>query len=134
MAGEKDPVFADGIERGNAVEHFDHVGLGAALVFDSRTTASRRDQDVAALVGHFVADVLVCGAVDIFIGIGVFVACVAVEGEHQRIFFGAASTTLGATGSLTSTAIRDSIKMVCVVAGASSNWNVISAVGNITVA
>ena len=52
----------------------------------------------------------------------------------QQIFFGTGSTTIGITGSLTSTAIRDSLRMVCVVAGASTNWNVISSVGNWTIA
>jgi hypothetical protein len=52
------------------------------------------------------------------------------QAANQQIFFGSSSTTLGATGTLTSTAIRDSIAMVCVVAGASTVWNVISSVGS----
>lgn len=56
------------------------------------------------------------------------------QNANQQIFFGTSSTTLGATGSLASSAIRDSLKMVCVVAGASTVWNVISSIGNITVA
>lgn len=54
------------------------------------------------------------------------------QASGQQIFFGTSSTTLGATGTLTSSAIRDSIRMVCVVAN--TTWNVVSAVGNITVA
>lgn len=54
------------------------------------------------------------------------------QAAGQQIFFGNTSTTLGATGTLTSSAIRDSITMVCVVAN--TTWNVISSVGNITVA
>ncbi len=53
------------------------------------------------------------------------------QAASQQIFFGNTSTTLGATGSLTSTAIRDSLKMVCVVANLT--WNVLSSIGNITV-
>ena len=55
------------------------------------------------------------------------------QNANQQIFYGTSSTTLGATGTLTSSAIRDSIKIVCVVAGASTVWNVISSIGNITV-
>lgn len=55
------------------------------------------------------------------------------QSANQQIFFGTSSTTLGATGTLTSSAIRDSIKMVCVVAGASTVWNCVSSVGNITI-
>jgi hypothetical protein len=49
----------------------------------------------------------------------------------QRIFFGTSATTSGASGSLTSTNIRDSIRIVCVVAN--TTWNVIASIGNITV-
>lgn len=55
------------------------------------------------------------------------------QSANQQIFFGTTQTTLGATGTLTSSAIRDSIEIVCVVAGASTVWNVISSIGNITV-
>ena len=50
---------------------------------------------------------------------------------NQQIFFGASSATV-TTGSLTATATRDTITMVCIVANLT--WNVISSVGNITVA
>jgi len=52
------------------------------------------------------------------------------QATGQQIFFGASSTTSGATGTLTSSATRDSVKMVCVVAN--TTWNVLSAVGNLT--
>ena len=52
------------------------------------------------------------------------------QAAGQQIHFGAADTTSGATGSLTSTAIRDSIRLVCVVANL--EWNVLSSIGNIT--
>lgn len=55
------------------------------------------------------------------------------QNANQQIFFGNTSTTLGATGSLASAAIRDTVKLVCVVAGASTVYNVINSVGNITV-
>lgn len=53
------------------------------------------------------------------------------QNASQQIFFGSASTTSGTGGSLASTATRDSVKLVCVVANLT--WNVISSVGNITV-
>ena len=55
------------------------------------------------------------------------------QNANQQIFIGSGSTTLGASGTITSTAIRDSLKMVCVVAGASTVWNVLSVIGNLTV-
>lgn len=53
------------------------------------------------------------------------------QASGQQIFFGTSSTTSGATGTLTSSATRDSIRMVCVVAN--TIWNVISSIGNPTV-
>ena len=55
------------------------------------------------------------------------------QNANQQIFFGSSSTTIGVTGSLTSTAIRDSVELVCVVAGASTVWNVISSIGSPTI-
>lgn len=52
------------------------------------------------------------------------------QAANQQIFYGISSTTVGVTGTITSTAIRDSIRMVCVVSGASTVWNVISGVGS----
>jgi hypothetical protein len=56
------------------------------------------------------------------------------QAANQQIFFGASSTTLGAAGTITSSATRDSLEIVCVVAGASTVWNVISSIGNPTLA
>ncbi len=53
------------------------------------------------------------------------------QAAGQQIFFGTTQTTLGGGGSLTSSATRDSIEIVCVVANLT--WNVISSQGNITV-
>jgi hypothetical protein len=55
------------------------------------------------------------------------------QNANQQIFFGTSSTTVGVTGSIASVNIRDSIKIVCVVSGASTVWNVTSAIGNVTV-
>jgi len=50
---------------------------------------------------------------------------------NQQIFIGTGTATL-TTGSIASTAIRDSVTLVCMTANLT--WNVINAVGNITVA
>lgn len=53
------------------------------------------------------------------------------QNAGQIIYLGTSSTTTGTTGYLESTAIRDSVDLVCVVAN--TTWNVLSVVGNITV-
>jgi hypothetical protein len=53
------------------------------------------------------------------------------QGAGQQIFFGNQSTTSGAGGSLTSTAQGDTLELVCRVAD--DEWQVVSAIGNITV-
>lgn len=53
------------------------------------------------------------------------------QNAGQTIHFGTMSTTTGVAGTLTSTAIRDSVELVCVVAN--DDWNVLSSIGNISV-
>jgi len=53
------------------------------------------------------------------------------QNAGQTIHFGASNTTTGAPGSLTSSATRDSIEILCVVAN--TDFNVLSSIGNITV-
>ncbi len=53
------------------------------------------------------------------------------QGAGQSIGFGIFTTTVGAGGSLASSAQGDSIRMVCSVAN--TKWNVISSIGNLTV-
>lgn len=52
------------------------------------------------------------------------------QNAGQTIYFGTVNTTTGTGGYLQSSATRDSVELVCVVADTS--WNVISSVGNIT--
>jgi hypothetical protein len=54
------------------------------------------------------------------------------QAAGQQVFFGTSSTTLGATGTLTSSATRDSVELVCVVANLT--WNIVSSIGNPTIA
>jgi len=53
------------------------------------------------------------------------------QNAGETVYFGTSSTTPGAGGSLASTAVRDTVELVCVTAD--TDWNVISSVGNITV-
>lgn len=53
------------------------------------------------------------------------------QAAGQQIFFGSSSTTLGATGSLVSTAQGDTIELVC--RAANTTWQVVDVIGNITV-
>ena len=51
----------------------------------------------------------------------------------QQIFMGTSSTTVGTGGSIASINIRDSVTLVCVVAGTAAVWNVITSMGNVTI-
>jgi hypothetical protein len=53
------------------------------------------------------------------------------QNAGNQIFFGTASTTSGTGGSLTSSATRDAVLLLCTSANA--NWQVLNSVGNITV-
>lgn len=55
-----------------------------------------------------------------------------VQGAGQQIRFGSSTTTSGATGYLQSIANGDTVWLVCTVANLS--WQVVTSVGNITVA
>jgi len=52
------------------------------------------------------------------------------QNAGNTIYFGTATTTPGTGGSLTSSATRDAISLVCISANA--NWQVISSIGNVT--
>lgn len=54
------------------------------------------------------------------------------QAAGQQVFFGLSSTTLGATGTITSSAVRDALRMVCITAN--TTWQVLSAVGSLTIA
>lgn len=53
------------------------------------------------------------------------------QAAGQQIFFATSSTTLGATGTLTSTQLGDSLEIVCTAVN--TTWRVISSIGNWTV-
>ena len=51
------------------------------------------------------------------------------QASGQSIQFGSVATTVGVGGSISSTAIGDSLRMVCTVAN--TTWQVLSAQGNL---
>lgn len=53
------------------------------------------------------------------------------QNAGNQIFFGTSSTTAGTGGSLTSTATRDAVYLLCT--STSANWQVLNSIGNITV-
>jgi hypothetical protein len=66
-------------------------------------------------------------------GINTAVGWRVAQNALQRIHSGTASSTVGIGGYIESTEIRDYAKLLCVVAGASTEWNVVSRSGNLTV-
>ncbi len=67
-------------------------------------------------------------------GINTAVGWRIAQNANQRIHLGTSSSTVGIGGYIEATNIRDSVTLICVVSGASAEWNVISSMGNITVA
>jgi len=55
------------------------------------------------------------------------------QNANQYIRYGTTLTTTGVGGYLEATALGNSVKLVCMVAGASTGWVVLSGVGNITI-
>jgi|ERR1700741_1978215 len=56
------------------------------------------------------------------------------QAAGQQIFMGNQSTTLGATGSLSSTNLHDCVRLRSTAASGSTTWVVVSAIGSLTVA
>lgn len=74
------------------------------------------------------------GAVFGVTGINTAVGWRIAQNANQRIHMGTSSSTVGVGGYIESINIRDSAFLVCVVGGASAEWNVINSMGNITIA
>ena len=66
-------------------------------------------------------------------GINTAVGWRIAQNANQQMHCVGVSTTAGVGGYLEATSIRDSAKLMCVVAGASTEYNVISSTGNITI-
>ena len=55
------------------------------------------------------------------------------QNANQTIHIVDTSTTTGTSGSLASTSIYDSVRLLCTVEGSSTEWNVVSIMGNLTI-
>jgi hypothetical protein len=55
------------------------------------------------------------------------------QNTGQQIYFDSSNTTAGTSGSISSTDPKDSVRLVCIAEGTTSIWNVISAIGNLTI-
>lgn len=55
------------------------------------------------------------------------------QNANQQILLGAQATTVGTSGSLSSTSHNDSVELVCITGGSSTVWRVIDAQGALTV-
>jgi len=84
----------------------------------------------AALTTCTLPDIAAIGSIIRVTGIGATGWKIA-QNAGETIYFGSGNTTTGVTGYLQSTATRDSVELVCVVAN--TDWNVLSSLGNITV-
>ena len=87
----------------------------------------------AGLITYLLPATAIVGDVLAVTGINTAAGWIITQNANQQIFFGTGQTTLGATGSLSSTNIRDTVYLECVVAGASTVWNVTDGVGNIAI-
>ncbi len=101
------------------------TGTSASMTVESGYIANN-----AGLVTLTLPTTAVVGSSIIVTGIGTGGWRIA-QNSGQIIHFGTSNTTTGTSGSLSSTATRDSLEIVCVVTN--TDWNVINAIGNITI-
>lgn len=66
--------------------------------------------------------------------VGKLGAWTVAQNANQQIVLGSASSTVGVTGSISSTNVGDCVHLLCITGGASTVWRVTSSMGNITVA
>ncbi len=105
------------------------VTVDASFTVNTGTVANK-----AGLLTMTLPASAVVGDIIAITGINTAAGWKIAQNANQQIFFGTSSTTLGVTGSLASVNIRDTVYIVCVVAGASTVWNVVQSIGNITIA
>ena len=104
------------------------VTADASFTGDTGTIANK-----AGLLTRILPATGVLGEVIRITGINTDLGWKIAQNANQQIHFGNNSTTSGVGGSLASANKRDSVELVCIVEGASSEYNVISSQGNITV-
>ena len=140
-----DPVFASLTSTGGTIEFTTGAGtlnvesLGAGGIIWSIITADLDPMVVgngyicnkAGLLTLTLPTTVAVGTVLRVTGMNTDAGWKVAQSANQQIHFSGSSTTIGAGGSLASTLKRDSIELVCVVADL--EWNITSAVGNITI-
>ena len=140
-----DPVFASLTSTGGTIEFTTGAGtlnvesLGAGGITWSIITADLDPMVVgngyicnkAGLLTLTLPTTAAAGTVLRVTGMNTDAGWKVAQSANQQIHFSGSSTTIGAGGSLASTLKRDSIELVCVVADL--EWNITSAVGNITI-
>jgi hypothetical protein len=103
------------------------TSVDASLVASNGYIASK-----AGLLTMTLPAVAAVGAAFRITGVNIAVGWRIAQNAGQTIYFGTSFTTTGATGYIESTAIRDTVELVCVVAN--NDFNVVSSIGNITIA
>lgn len=128
-----------GISISNAANSITIATSGAGLAWVDVTGAS---QTIAVNTGYqsnnagTVTFTLPASATfgDVFRIVGLQGGWTLAQAANQQVKFGSSATTVGVTGSLTSTNAGDCIECLATNTSASTVWRVMSSIGNITVA
>ena len=116
----------------------DLSAAGGALVWSVETDAAVAGAinrgyiaNRASLITITLPTTAAIGSIIEVTGINVAVGWRIAQNASEIIHFGTSSTTTGVGGYIEATEIRDSVRIVCVVAD--TEWNVLSSLGNITI-
>lgn len=127
-----------GIKITNAAGSITVAGVGSGLTWTVVTgtaqAAAVNNGYIANNVGQVVVTLPGVSAVGDIVsvtGINNATGWKIAQNAGNQIFFGTSTTTSGTGGSLTSTATRDAVQLVCITTN--GNWQVLSSIGNITV-
>jgi len=104
------------------------VTVNAGLVVNTGTIANK----VGLLTMTLPATANI-GAELAFANINTAVGLRIAQNANQQILAGTSATTIGVGGYLETTALRNSVTLVCIVSGASTVWMAISLIGNWTI-
>lgn len=127
-----------GIKITNAAGSITVAGVGSGLTWTVVTgtaqAAAVNNGYIANNVGQVVVTLPGVSAVGDIVsvtGINNATGWKIAQNAGNQIFFGTSTTTSGTGGSLTSTATRDAVQLICITTN--GNWQVLSSIGNITV-
>jgi len=105
------------------------VTVDAVLVVNTGTVANK-----AGLLSMTLPATAAIGDILEFTNINTTVGLRIVQNANQYIRFGTVLSTTGVGGYVETTQLGDSLKLVCIVAGASTGWCVLGSHGNWTIA